>query len=351
MRNRSILPAAAGPILAAAALALGSCAAASPPVNASPAGTQPEAGSPVRQVDDSYTVSQRFTANRPAHPELALPVIATADGRSILFDRLYARRGTRELHADVFLPAKSAVPAQAIVLVHGGAWRSGNKSNFYAMADLLAQRGYAVILPEYRLAPEAPYPAGLHDVNAAIDWVRSNADRFAIDPQRIAVGGESSGGQMAALIAYTGGTGLFADGPGPAPRTNALIDLDGVLDFTDPLALRHENAAGENSVAAQWLGGSMETAPQRWKEASAATHLGPNSPPTLIVSGEADRFTAGRETVMAALAAQDIPVRRVHFAGLPHTFWLFDPYVGQVTEAIDQFLQQEVGPYRPRPTE
>lgn len=351
-RIRPKIGAAAGPILAAATLLLGACAsgAASPPPQTSPPAATADAGTPIRTVDDSYTISQRFGANRPAHPELALPVIETGAGRRILFDRLYAQRGTRELHADVFLPAPAAAPSQAIVMVHGGAWRSGNASNFYAMADLLARRGYAVILPEFRLAPEQRYPAGLRDVNAAIDWVRSNADAFGIDPRRIAIGGESSGGQMAALIAYTAGTALYSDHGNPTPRLNALIDIDGVLDFTDPVALRHENAAGEKSVAALWLGGSMETAPARWKEASPATHLGPNSPPTLILSGEADRFTGGRETVIAALNARGIPARHIHFPGLPHTFWLFEPYVGQVVEAIDQFLRQEVG-HPSKPTE
>ena len=292
-----------------------------------------------RLLDDSYTVSQRWEANSPAHPEFAMPTLDVGGGRRIMFDRLYAKRGSRELHADVFLPAPSDRPAQALVLVHGGAWRSGNKSNFYAMANLLAQRGYAVILPEYRLAVESPYPAGLIDVNAAIDWTIRNAAMLGIDPARIAIGGESSGGQMAALIAYTGGTPLFADGTAKAPRVNALIDLDGVLDFTTPLALRYENAAGEDSAAARWLGGSMETAPQTWEEASATTHLSATSPPTLIVSGEDDRFTAGRDEVIATLTANGTPVRHIHFDGLPHTFWLFDPYLGQGVDAIDAFLQ------------
>ena len=307
-------------------------------------------GDHTRLLDDSYTVSQRFEANSPAHRELAIPTLELGDGRRIMFDRLYAKRGMRELHADVFLPAPSAKPAQAIVLVHGGAWRSGNKSNFYAMANLLAQRGYAVVIPEYRLALESPYPAGLIDVNAAVGWTIENAQAFGIDPRRIAIGGESSGGQMASLIAYTGGTALFSGGAAHAPRLNALIDLDGVLDFTTPLALRYENAAGEDSAAARWLGGSMETAPQTWREASAATHLSAASPPTLIVSGEDDRFTAGRDEVIATLTAEGIPVRHVHFAGLPHTFWLFDPYLGQVVEAIDSFLK-DLPPARPSQAE
>lgn len=305
--------------------------------------TVPASQAGIVPIDDGYTVSQRFEANRDAHPELALPVLDAGAGRQILFDRRYKTIGARELHLDLFLPAPSARPAQAIVLVHGGGWRSGNKSNFYAMAQRLAQRGYAVVLPEFRLAPEAGFPAGLVDINEALAFVRDHAAEFGIDPGRIAIGGESTGGHMAALLAYTGGTARFSPDGNPAPRVNALIDIDGVLDLTSPLALRFENRDGENSVAARWLGGSMERAPGRWQEANPAAYLDAKSPPTLIVSGEETRFTAGRETVSARLTEQGIPVRNIHFAGLPHTFWLFDPYVDQVVDAVDRFMRDDVG--------
>jgi len=300
-----------------------------------------------RVIDDSYTVSQRYEANRPAHPELMQTSIPLEGGARILFNRRYKQIGARELHADLFLPAPSKANGQAVVLIHGGAWMSGDKSNFYTIAARLAARGYAVILPEFRLSPEAGYPAALVDVNDAIDWVRGQAKDLDIDPARIAIGGESSGGQMAALIAYTGGTSQFAGEGGTAARLNALIDLDGVLDFTDPLALRYENANGENSVAARWLGGSMETAPDRWRESSAASHVGASSPPTLIISGEDARFTAGREKVIAALTTHGIPAQHLHFPGLPHTFWLFDPYAQQVVDAIDAFLSRHAAPAQP----
>ncbi len=300
---------------------------------------EPLAAAGTIPVDDSYTVSQRYDSNLAAHPEFALPVIDAGNGRRILFDRRYKLVGARELHVDLFLPQISQRPAQALVLVHGGAWRSGNKSNFYALAQRLSALGYAVAIPEFRLSPEAVYPAGMIDINDAFAFVRDNAAAFGIDPRRIAVGGESSGGQMAALLAYAGPTGRFAATAQAAARPSALIDIDGVLDFTAPLALRHENAARERSVAAQWLGGSWDTAPDLWRQASAVTYLGNDSPPTLIISGEDDRFTAGRDAVIARLQENGTPVVHRHFAGLPHTFWLFDPYLGQVAEAIDLFLR------------
>lgn len=287
-----------------------------------------------REVDDSYTIGQRFAQYQGQYPGIAWPAVTWREGQSVLFDRPYKTAGGRDLHIDVFRPAKSG--RQGIVLAHGGAWRAGNKSHFYALAGLLAQRGYTVFLPEFRLSPEAPYPAGMIDIGDALAWARSHAASFGLDPRRIAIGGASSGGQMAALLAYAGPSGLF--GPGKERTASALIDLDGVLDFTTAPALSFENAAGDASPAAHWLGGSYEHAPARWREASAAAHVGPASPPTLIVSSGIPRFTEGKDAVIAALQRNAIPHRFHAFAKAPHDFWLFDPWLPQVASEIDRFL-------------
>jgi acetyl esterase len=292
-----------------------------------------------RPVDDSYTVSQRYYAYREQYPQLRWPTLEFQAGQRVLFDRLYKRLGDRELHVDVFLPEASKANRSALLLVHGGGWRSGNKSNFYAIANQLAQRGYAVFLPEFRLSIEAPYPAGLVDVNDALLWAKSQAAEFGIDPARIALGGESSGGQMAALLAYTSDRDLFKSHAGSDTGVRALIDLDGVLDMTAPHALKFENAAGNASPFALWVGGSMERAGARWREASAATHVGPHSPPTLVIASGDPRFTAGIDAVLATLKGHGIRAEKVDFPDTPHAFWLFDPYVGQIAERIDTFLR------------
>ncbi|MGF7156249.1 alpha/beta hydrolase [Novosphingobium gossypii] len=295
-----------------------------------------------REVDDGYTIAQRFAQYRDKYPGIAWPAVQWREGQAVLFDRPYKTVDGRDLHVDVFRPAQSLGPSlgqplgQAIVLVHGGGWRAGDKSHFYALAALLAQRGYTVFLPEFRLSLEAAYPAGMTDIADSLAFAHDHAAQFGIDPERIAVGGASSGGQMAALLAYAGPSGLF--GPGGPRTANALIDLDGVLDLTTPVALAFENAAGDASPAARWLGGSYEHAPDRWREASAATHVGPGSAPTLIVSSGIARFTEGKDAVIAALRRQAIPYRFHAFADAPHDFWLFNPWLAQVAGEIDAFL-------------
>jgi len=299
----------------------------------------PSWASALLPVDDSYTVSQRYDAYKQDYPEIVWPKLSFAAGQRILFDRLYKKIGERELHVDVFLPPPAHVRHQAILFVHGGGWRSGNKSNFYALANLLAQRGYVVFLPEYRLSAEAGYPAGLIDINDAIVWAKRQGQDLGFASDRLAIGGASSGGQMAALIAYSSGHDLFKSRVGLDTTVNALVDLDGLLDFTTPLALQYENAAGANSPASLWLGGDYASQTSKWREASAINYLGTASPPTLIVSSGAARFTAGREDVESLLDRYKI--RHVYFEveHAPHTFWLFHPYLDKILPKIDDFLR------------
>lgn len=287
-------------------------------------------------VDDSYTVARRFDGYRKDYPGITWPAIAPRTGQTMAFDLAFKSVGDRDLHIDVFSPPKGVSRNQGLLLVHGGAWRSGSKTHFYALANLLAQRGYTIFLPEYRLAPEARYPAGMDDIADALAWAQAHASDYALRADHIAVGGASSGGQMAALLAYRDAARVHAPARSPA---NALIDLDGVLDATSALALQYENAAGPNSPFAQWLGGSYEQSPALWREASAALYAGPRSPPTLIVSSGMPRFTAGREAVLSVLERNGIRSASFTYARSPHDFWLFQPYLGQAVAQIDAFLR------------
>lgn len=299
------------------------------------------AAATARDVDDSYSVAQRFEQYKGRFPQIVWPAVTFIAGQEVLFDRAYKTLPERSLAMDIFLPVAAQRSGTAIMLVHGGAWRSGNKSHFYALASRLAQHGHAVFLPEFRLAPEAAYPAGMIDIADALGWVRENAAQFGVLPNRIAIGGASSGGQMAALLAYAGPTGAFGE-TGKLPVAG-LVDLDGVLDLTDPLALTFENAAGAQSPVARWLGGSYEQLPQVWAGASAARHAGPHSPPTLILGSGIARFTAGRGPLIEALSRNHIHVEVHDLADAPHDFWLFEPWLGPTAERIGRFLDMISG--------
>lgn len=286
-------------------------------------------------VDDSYTIARRFAGYRTQYPGIALPVIAPRTGQTLAFDLVYKTIGDRDLHIDIFSPAPRKNVGQGLVLVHGGAWRSGSKAHFYALANLLAQRGFTVFLPEFRLAPEKPFPAGTDDIADALTWAQREAPKYKLRAERIAIGGASSGGQMASLLAYRRTSD--AGGKSVLPP-NALIDMDGVLDATSPLALQYENAAKQETPLAKWLGGSFEQVPDAWRDASAVNYAGPASPPTLVLSSGAPRFTAGRERVTATLQRHGIRTSTYIYPGAPHDFWLFQPYLDQAVVRIAAFL-------------
>ena len=291
-------------------------------------------------VDDSYSVSQRFYAYRDKHPELVEPVLTFTEGQKVLFDRRYKVADDRELHLDVFQPAADKANQQAIMLIHGGGWRSGNKSHFYAMANLLAQRGYVVFTPEYRLSMEAQYPAGLNDINDAITYVKAHAAAFGFDPTKLAIGGGSSGGHMAGLIGNTANTLLFkGETPDADTRVYAVVDLDGVLDFTHPLALANENKRKDKSAAGMWFGGAYEDTQAKWEEASTAKHIDAESPPMLIISSGQMRFTAGKDEVLQKLKAAGIASEYFQYDNNIHTFWLFEPYLSETVTRMDHFLR------------
>lgn len=306
-------------------------------------GTGAQAAAPTRPIDDSYSIAQRWENYKDKYPGIAWPGVTFQAGQQVLFDRHYKMAGAHDLHIDIFLPTGTP-KHQGILLVHGGGWRSGSKSHFYALANLLAQRGYTVFLPEFRLSAESPYPAGLIDVNDAIVWTKAHAAEFGITPDKLAIGGASSGGQMAALLAYSAGEPVFKSDPALDTSVNALIDMDGVLDFTTPLALQYENAAGSQSAAGLWLGGSWEQVPDTWRQASAVTHLSAKAPPTLVISSGNIRFTAGHEAVEAGLKGFGVRYRFFTFAKAPHDVWLFEPWLDTIVDNIDAFLQAGAKP-------
>lgn len=129
---------------------------------------------------------------------VALSVSASAQLQE--FEGLtYAQYGSRELKLDLFKPAEQNNPLPAIVCIHGGGWRNGTGKGFNRIAKYFAERGYVAVSISYRLSGEAPFPAQIQDCKAAVRWLRANAERYGINPDRIGATGHSAGGHLAAL--------------------------------------------------------------------------------------------------------------------------------------------------------
>ncbi|HEU5301364.1 MAG TPA: alpha/beta hydrolase [Acidimicrobiia bacterium] len=242
----------------------------------------------------------------------------TISGETLLLD-LY-------LPDDALLPyAPDAVRASrsAMVLVHGGGWRGGDRSDLAIEGEAIAQRGGVAVSIDYRLVPEHPYPAALDDVLAAVRWLRDDAQarRFGIDTARIAIGGVSAGGQLAAM-AGTIGRG--------SERVAAVVTWSGVFDF---------NALDILDPAV--LGCAPGQCPLLAALASPITHVGPGDAPMLLVTGRRDQITpvAQAREMAATLQRAGVDHRLVTVSGRGHATQLAPE---AAAPSLD-FLAQTVG--------
>jgi len=291
-------------------------------------------------VDDSYTINQRYVKNHLKYPQLKRPSLTFSTQVQVDFNLAYSTAAGRELNLDIFRPNTTTLAKATVILVHGGGWRSGAKSHMYALANQLAHKGYVAIPVEYRLSIESLYPTGLTDINNAIVWLKKHANKYGINADNIFIAGGSSGGHMAALIAYSANTPLYKK-PTMDTRVSGVIVLDGVLDFTSELALKFENKKGNNSAAALWLGGRYEAYPKRWQEASPVYYIDQQAPPLLYVSSGNPRFQAGLAQVRQKLTQFNITVQYHQFDNVPHTFWLFEPWLSSTVTYIDDFIHEQ----------
>jgi acetyl esterase/lipase len=222
---------------------------------------------------------------------LALPVATIAASTPTHRDIEYARVGEQVLKLDLHLPPASSSPSPLIVWVHGGGWRSGSK-NGVPLAPLVA-RGWAIASVEYRLTPVAPFPANIHDLKAAIRFLRARGAGYRLATDRIAIAGGSAGGHLAALVGVTNGhPELEGDvGGDRAQRSDihAIISFYGASNLETILRQSTPYGLGVRIPALQLLfRGQPEEKPALAKLASPVAHVDANDPPLLLIHGDQD---------------------------------------------------------------
>jgi acetyl esterase/lipase len=260
----------------------------------------------------------------------------------------YVRYGTRCLKLDLYLPAAVRVErgVPVVVLVHGGGWRSGFRSEFAPMAMRLAQRGYAAVTVSYRLSGEALYPAAIHDVRAAVRWVRTHAGEYRLDPQRIALAGGSGGGQIASLAGVTGHLDKFDPGAATSSVSSsvqAIVTIDGLSDFTSEAARANEDDPSKHpSAAGAWFGGRYAEKTALWQEASPIRYVRPGMAPILFVDSAQPRFAVGRDEMVAKMKEVGASSRVALLPDTPHSFWMFDPWLQPTVDATVSFLDEQM---------
>jgi acetyl esterase/lipase len=195
------------------------------------------------------------------------------------------------------------------VWIHGGGWIIGRKEDTVPLEWL--GLGYSVASVGYRLSGDAIFPAQLHDVKAAIRWLRANADRYALDPNRIVVWGESAGGHLAALLGTTGDVASLdvGDNLDHSSRVNGVIDFYGNVDLAAD-AVANPAISVAKSPHSQLLGGPVLERRDLARQANPITYISKDDPPFLVVHGDVDRNVPIAQSVMLVdeLRAAKVPV-------------------------------------------
>ncbi|MCA9834248.1 MAG: alpha/beta hydrolase [Thermomicrobiales bacterium] len=218
----------------------------------------------------------------------------------------YVTRDAIELQLDMALPEGDG-PYPAVIHVHGGGWAFGERATTWI--DWLAANGFAAITISYRFTDIACFPAQIHDVKAAIRWVRGHAAEYGIDPEHIGLWGVSAGGHLSALAACTNGDPLF-DGDGNndyssdvqcavpiCPPTEFLINWYAVSELPD----NEEGLA----LSEAFFGGGIVTTEELRRQASPLWKVGPDAVPQLIIHGEQDDLVPVSEVRAYAAALRE----------------------------------------------
>jgi len=213
-------------------------------------------------------------------------------GIAVERDLVYDTRAGHDLTLDIAFPKQRGAPVPAIVHIHGGGWRGGNKNLRQALK--YAERGWVGVSIRYRLSGVAHFPAGVHDCKTAIRWLRAHCETYGVDPDRIGVFGQSAGGHLVALLGSSGGDAyLEGDGPyGKFPSTvQAVVDHYGPTDFLrmndQPGKIDHDAADSPESL---WIGGPIAEHPEKVRLANPITYVDAQDPPILMIHGENDQL-------------------------------------------------------------
>jgi len=300
-------------------------------------------------ADTSFNIHAEFRKQVKQYPHIS-PAEADTSGLKIWHDIVYSRYGKRELHLDLFAPATSPgnereEPLPVVLLIHGGGWRSGDKSMDWPLAAALAQKGFITVCAEYRLSMEALYPAAITDLKTAIRWIRRHAHRFGADPSRIALMGTSAGGHLAALIGTLNDKGdLFPVKTmrRTSGKVQAVVDIDGILAFIHPESGEGADRPGKPSAATLWFRGNASEKRDLWIQASALTHIHSGTAPFLFINSSQPRFHAGRNDFTHKLDSLGIYNQTITLPETPHTFWLFNPWFPEVVDISTDFLERKL---------
>lgn len=247
---------------------------------------------------------------------LAWSVLA-ADDVVVEENVTYGRVGDVELQLDIAHPKDGSGPYPGILFIHGGAWAGGERTAYRGLIERAARNGYVAAQISYRLTGfdpatktgKVPFPAQLNDCKCAVRWMRSVADKYHVDPDRIGVTGGSAGGHLSLLVGFVGeDAGLEGDGGHAdcSSRVKAVVNYCGPTD----LVREYEQVQAVQPFLMALCGGTPESAADAYRAASPVNYLSPDDPPVLTLHGDKDDIVPVDQARLLD--------EKMQAAGLPH---------------------------------
>ena len=266
--------------------------------------------------------------------------ISLPDNVQEILDVEYGTGGERKLQLDLYLPKGRTKATPAIIFIHGGAWKSGKRSDMKFYCVKFAEKGYVTATVTYRLMDEAPFPAAVQDVKCAVRWLRANAAKYQIDPEHIAVSGNSAGGHLSMMIGYSNDPSLEGSGGNNnvSSRVCAVINFYGPTDLTTDFAKKQE-------LVREFIGGkTFDEAPDAYKLASPLFHLTRDDPPTLIFHGTIDSTVPIAQADKLADKLKELGIDYVYerYDGWPHIMDLAEDVNRRCVYRMEQFLEEHI---------
>jgi acetyl esterase/lipase len=248
----------------------------------------------------------------------------------------YKNINGKSLQLDIYKPKNLVRQAPLLVFIHGGGWRSGQRSDYLVYLIAFAKKGYITATVSYRLLEIAPYPACVEDISDAVQWFYNNGEKFGYDPGRIALIGGSAGAHLALLAAYgwknndnRNDTSIINEA---THHIKAVVDIYGPVDLTTDYARNH-------SLVTSFIARSFVEVPELYTEASPAHYLNKNNPPTLILHGTSDQLVpvSQSDNLKTKLDSLGVPCFYYRLPLWPHTM--------DIVKRVNDFSQMKMNEF------
>jgi acetyl esterase/lipase len=238
----------------------------------------------------------------------------------------------RELRYDIFTPPGAPKSAPGVLLVHGGGWSQGDPSQLRGYGIFLGRLGYVCVSAAYRLSGQAKWPAQIHDTKAALRWMKANAESLGVDPDRIAVHGNSAGAHLALIMAATPNLPEFE---GSGVHQGVDTSVRACVAIYPPVNIAPMPLAG---AYLQLMGSAATEADCR--AASPLSYAREDFPPTMLIHGTKDELVPWQasQQMFDALSKAGAPAELHLLEGLPHAFEANSAYSRGIATFIDLFL-------------